>query len=316
MMYETEKAWRELQLLVPEKNRLTEKILPVEKYRTFNEIDVHLDEYECGSDTTVIVFHGVGGNGRIVSFFAIPLLQEGYNVLCPDLPGYGFTRYWKKIRYRDWIEVGSRIAEEELAKSRKVFLIGLSAGGMVAYNVACLNSGVSGLIVTNILDSREEEVRLCSAKNEFQARFGIKFLNMLPEFMRNFKIPIRMVTNMNGLVNDEKVLKVLLKDKRGPGSNVDINFLLSMMNNDPVTEPESFASIPVLMAHPGNDLWTPVRVSDIFFNKLASDKQRVILDKAGHFPIEEPGLSQMENAIKAFIKKHSGYGLNRRAHSS
>jgi alpha-beta hydrolase superfamily lysophospholipase len=304
-MYENESLWKELQALLPEKNRLSGNSLPLEKFITINSIKVHIDEYDQNSNTTIIVFHGVGGNGRIVSFFAVPLFKVGYNVICPDLPGYGFTKYNKKIKYNDWIDIGVNIVESELNKSRNVYLIGLSAGGMLAYNVSCRNSKVSGLIITNILDNREEEVRAYSAKSEFQAKYGIRILNFLPEFLRSFKIPIRMVTNMNGLVNNEKVLKILLKDKRGPGSNVDINFLLSMMNSNPEVEPEKYNNIPVLMVHPGNDLWTPVKVSDIFFNKIASEKMRVILDNAGHFPIEEPGLSQMENAIMIFIKKYS-----------
>jgi alpha-beta hydrolase superfamily lysophospholipase len=304
-MYENESLWKELQALLPEKNRLSEEIIPIEKFKTINSINVHVDEYEQNANTSIIVFHGVGGNGRIVSFFAVPLFQAGYNVICPDLPGYGFTKYNKKIRYSDWIDVGVNLVESELSKSRNVFLIGLSAGGMLAYNVSCRNSEISGLIFTNILDSREEEVRIYSAKSKFQAKYGIRFLNFLPEFLRSFKIPIKMVTNMNGLVNNKNVLKVLLKDKRGPGSNVDINFLLSMMNYNPEVEPENFNDIPVLMVHPGNDLWTPVKVSDLFFNKIASEKKRIILDNAGHFPIEEPGLTQMESAIKGFIKQYS-----------
>ncbi len=304
-MYENETLWKELQALLPEKNRLSGRITPIEKFKTINSINVHIDEYEQNSNTSIIVFHGVGGNGRIVSFFAVPLFQAGYNVICPDLPGYGFTKYNKKIRYSDWIDVGVNLVESELNKSRNVFLIGLSAGGMLAYNVSCRNSGISGLIFTNILDSREEEVRIYSAKSKFQAKYGIRFLNFIPEYLRSFKIPIKMVTNMNGLVNNKNVLKVLLKDKHGPGSNVDINFLLSMMNYNPEVEPENFNDIPVLMVHPGKDLWTPVKVSDLFFNKIASEKKRVILDNAGHFPIEEPGLTQMESSIKAFIKQYS-----------
>jgi alpha-beta hydrolase superfamily lysophospholipase len=304
-VYQNETLWKELQALLPEKNRLSGEIIPVEKFKTINSINVHLDEYDQNSKTSIIVFHGVGGNGRIVSFFAVPLFQAGFNVICPDLPGYGFTRYDKKIRYSDWIDVGVNLVESELCKSRNVFLIGLSAGGMLAYNVSCRNSEISGLIFTNILDSRAEEVRIYSAKSKFQAKYGIRFLNFLPEFLRSFKIPIKMVTNMSGLVNNKNVLKVLLKDKRGPGSSVDINFLLSMMNANPEVEPENFNNIPVLMVHPGNDLWTPVKVSDLFFNRIASEKKRVILDDAGHFPIEEPGLTQMESAIKAFIKQYS-----------
>lgn len=304
-MYSYDQTWKELQAFLPEKNRLSSKIQPAEVYTQINDMQVHIDEYEQGADTTVIIFHGVGGNGRIVSFFGVPLAETGYNVICPDLPGYGYTQYEKKITYTDWIEVGSALVQQELQKSRTVFLIGLSAGGMLAYNVACKNSLVSGLIVTNILDNREEQVRLCSAKNRFQAKYGLGIIKALPGFMRNFKIPIKMVTNMNGLVNDKKVLAALLKDKRGPGSKVDLNFLVSMMNSRPVIEPEEFRTIPVLMVHPENDLWTPVQVSDLFFSKIAADKKRVLLKQAGHFPIEEPGLSMMEAEIMAFIKQYS-----------
>jgi alpha-beta hydrolase superfamily lysophospholipase len=304
-MYVHEDVWRELQAFLPEKNRLGSNNLPVERFITTQGIRVHIDEYRQNSDTTIVVFHGVGGNGRIVSFIAVPLSRAGYNVICPDLPGYGFTENHKNVRYDDWIDVGVSVVDGELRKSRNVFLIGLSAGGMLAYNVSCKVRRVSGLIVTNILDNREEEVRMYSAKSAFQAKYGIRILNLLPESIRGFRIPIRMATNMTRLVNNEKALKLLLKDKRGAGSKVDLNFLMSMMNSHPEVEPEKYNHIPVLMVHPADDRWTPVKASDIFFNKIASEKKRVMLDNAGHFPMEEPGLSQMEHAIMDFIEKFS-----------
>jgi len=235
-VYSKNDTWKELQPLLPSKNQITDDIMPLEKYVSINEMKIHIDEYEKNEKTSVVIFHGVGGNGRLLSFFAVPLVREGYNVICPDLPGYGFTKYNKRLTYSDWIEVGSKIVEQELSKSRNVFLIGLSAGGMLAYNVACRQQEISGLIVSNLLDNREEEVRIYSAKNKFQAKYGIKFLDLLPSFLKNFKIPIKMVTNMEALVNDKEILKVLLKDKYGAGSSVDVGFLLSMMNNSPLKE--------------------------------------------------------------------------------
>lgn len=304
-MYSKNDTWKELQPLLPSKNQITDNIKPLEKYELINEMEIHIDEYERNAKTTVVVLHGVGGNGRLVSFFAVPLVREGYNVICPDLPGYGFTKYNKRLSYNDWIEVGSKIVEKELLKSRNVFLIGLSAGEMLAYNVACKQQGISGLIVSNLLDNREEEVRIYSAKNKFQAKYGIKVLDLLPSFFKKFKLPIKMVTNMDALVNNKEILKVLLKDKYGAGSSVEVGFLLSMMNSSPIKEPENFDKQPVLMVHPGNDLWTPLRISEIFFNKISSKKRKVVLEKAGHFPVEEPGLTQMEEDIIKFINENS-----------
>lgn len=304
-MYSDDNSWKELQLLLPVKNRIDQIAEPEEKYIEVNGMEIHIDEYEMSSETSIVVLHGVGGNGRLVSFFAVPLARAGYNVICPDLPGYGFSKYKKGITYTDWIEVGNKVVETEISKGRKVFIIGLSAGGMLAYNVACNHQDLSGLIFTNILDNREEEVKSCSAKNKFQAKYGIRILNLLPKFIRNVKVPIRMVTNMDGLVNNKEILNVLLKDKVGAGSMVNINFLLSMINSIPIIEPDKFNKVPVLMVHPGNDLWTPVEISEIFYNKIASNKRKVILENAGHFPVEEPGLSQMENAISDFIRRHA-----------
>lgn len=301
-MYINYNYWKELQQYLPEKNRITDSIYPVEKFIKIKEMEIHLDEYNNESNTTVIIFHGVGGNGRLLSFLAVPLFKAGYNVLCPDLPGYGFTKYNKALSYLDWIDVGSKIVEDELKKSKNVFVIGLSAGGMLAYNVVCKNQNVKGLIITNLLDNREEEVRIFSAKNKFQAKYGIRLLKLLPRFLTNFKLPIKMVTNMNAIVNNKEVLKVLLKDRLGAGNKVNLNFLLSMMNSVPLIEAEDFKKVPVLMLHPGNDLWTPVRISDLFFDRIASNKNRVILEGAGHFPIEEGGLSEMEMQINNFIK--------------
>jgi len=50
----------------------------------------------------------------------------------------------------------------------------------------------------------------------------------------------------------------------------------------------------MLLAHPEKDLWTPVEISELFFNRLNKiNKQLVILENAGHFPIESPGLQQL-----------------------
>lgn len=307
-MYSEEEAWRELQALLPSRNQITDDSKPLENYKTINGMEIHIDEYERDALISVVVLHGVGGNGRLLSFLAVPLARAGYNVLCPDLPGYGYSRSQKRVTYADWIDVGSKIAGEELAKGRKVFLVGLSAGGMLAYNVACRHQDVSGLIVTNLLDNRDEEVRIYSAKNKFQAKYGIRFVGLLPSFLRSLKVPIKMVTNMQALVNNNEVLKVLLKDQRGAGSRVNLDFLCSMMNSIPMLEPEQFKRPPVLMVHPGNDRWTPLQISERFFVKIAAPKRIVVLEKGGHFPVEEEALIQMEEAILNFIKEEGMAG--------
>jgi alpha-beta hydrolase superfamily lysophospholipase len=304
-MKQKEIIWKQLQDYLPQNCRIDENIFPEENYINYGTSRIHLDIYKPKSqknNTMVIIFHGVGGNGRSLSFMAVPLVKHGFTVICPDLPGYGLTDYNGLITYKSWVDIGSHIVKHEIEQGNDVFLMGLSAGGMLAYNIACINN-ISGLIVTNILDNRKQEVLNYSAKNKFIGRYGLKIMNKMPLFIKKIKVPIKMVTNMNAIVNNKNVLKILLKDKRGAGNNISIHFLLTMMNYKPLLEAEQYNKSSVLMAHPGNDKWTPLHISELFFDKINSIKYKIILENAGHFPIEEPGISQLINGVIDYINK-------------
>ena len=107
---------------------------------------------------------------------------------------------------------------------------------------------------------------------------------------------------MNAIVNNDRVLSLLLHDKRGSGSSVHLGLLCSMMESIPAVEPEAF-EIPLLLCHPEKDRWTPEWISRLFFDRVRNQKQLYTLKNAGHFPIEQPGITQLEEAIISFINK-------------
>ena len=54
----------------------------------WNGNQVHLDVYSNDhAPAKIILIHGVGGNGRVLSFIGAPLYSMGYEVIAPDLPG-------------------------------------------------------------------------------------------------------------------------------------------------------------------------------------------------------------------------------------
>ena len=305
-MFSNNVFWQQVQAYLPEENRLTKANMPTEKTVSYHDIEIRYDEYipKDTSNNTIIIFHGVGGNGRLLSFLAVPLSKAGFNVICPDLPGYGYTKIDKLFDYSTWIEVGKFIVNREIQAGRNAYVFGLSAGGMLAYNVTCKVKNVKGLIITNILDNRLQIVRDYSAKNKLQSRIGIKILDILPTFLKRIKIPVKMVANMKKIVNNSELLTILLKDKVGAGSSISIYFLLSMMNSIPLIEPEEFNLCPVLLVHPEVDKWTPIEISRLFFDRIQSQKEIKILNNAGHFPIETPGLQQLENSSIAFLFRY------------
>ncbi|MGI5098513.1 alpha/beta hydrolase [Treponema vincentii] len=303
-MYTNDETWKKLQAFLPERNRISASCAPSETFNVFGGANIHIDVYNewNGNGVTLVLFHGVGGNGRLLSFIAVPLARRGYKVICPDLPGYGYTEYEGVPSYKTWIDTGVHIVRQELQRCEKLFVLGLSAGGMLAYNIACSVQGVSGVIVTTLLDNRLKPVREYSAKNKLHARFALPLLRFMPKQMRRLKIPVKAVTNMNAIVNDGRVLSLLLQDKRGAGSSVYLGFLCSMMESVPAAEPEAF-ELPLLLCHPEKDRWTPEWISRLFFDRIRSAKELCTLKNAGHFPIEQPGIAQLEEAVVLFINK-------------
>lgn len=304
-MFEQNIYWKKVQQYLPEHNRISDKYMPEEQTVTYNNINIRFDEYkpEKSSDISIVIFHGVGGNGRLLSFMAVPLVRAGYNVICPDLPGYGYTTYQEALDYSMWIDVGSFMVNREIESGKTVYVCGMSAGGMLAYNVTCKTKKAAGLVVTNILDNRHQIVRDYSAKNKFQSRVGIKLLSSLPEFLqKRIKIAVKEIANIRTIVNDRELMKLLLKDKAGAGSSVSVYFLITMIESVPLIEPEEFEICPVLLAHPEDDRWTPVEISRLFFDKISVPKRLRMLENAGHFPIESPGLEQLETECIELIR--------------
>ncbi len=103
-------------------------------------------------------------------------------------------------------------------------------------------------------------------------------------------------------MDELKMLKILLSDKTASGTRVPINFIISLLNTDPEIEPENF-KIPVLLVHPEFDEWTPVWISKLFFDRIMGEKELKILNKAGHFPIEKPGIDQLPVYVEEFIDR-------------
>jgi alpha-beta hydrolase superfamily lysophospholipase len=301
--YEATDAWRTIQGFLPEENRITRDNRPEEAWWEWKGNLIHLDRYPAPrSAVKIILLHGVGGNGRLLSFMAVPLRRAGYEVIAPDLPGYGLNRMRDtRFIYDDWIEMIVDLVEAERADGRPVVLFGMSAGGMLAYQVACLHEGVIGLVATCLLDQRVAEVREGSAVTPFMGRIAIPLLGLLRRLFPAMRFPMKMVARMRAIVNDEGLLRILLRDRTSSGASVPVSFLHTLMTTSPAIEPEGFRRCPFLLVHPEKDRWTPVYLSRLFFDRLACDKKLVLLENAGHFPIERPGIGQMEEAVLEFL---------------
>ncbi len=82
-----------------------------------------------------------------------------------------------------------------------------------------------------------------------------------------------------------------------------LRFLHSLLAIRPAIEPEDFDLCPVLLAQPAADHWTTIEASRPLFDRIKGPKELVMLENCGHFPIEEPGVSRLEDAVVAFLER-------------
>ncbi len=302
--YEKDIIWRRIQQYLPADNRLNDRNVPHEEWIPFGKNTIHIDRYGANEPKGVIViFHGVGGNGRLLSFIAQPLNRAGYEVICPDLPLYGHSVCRETITYTHWVDCGTMMAEHYRKDNLPLYLFGLSAGGMLAYQVACRLPKVSGLMLTCLLDQRISRVTRETAASSLMATVGKPMLNLTHRLVGSIKVPMKLVCNMKAIVNNEALADLLMSDPISSGTKVTLEFLHGMLNPDIEVEAENFDKCPVLLVHPEKDYWTDVSLSRLFFDRIKAPKQLKLLPGAGHFPIEAEGLGQLEESCLTFMEK-------------
>jgi alpha-beta hydrolase superfamily lysophospholipase len=297
--------WHRYQRFLPERLRYSSDTIPAEEWVTWKDANVHVDRLANESARAkVLLLHGGGGNGRVLLPLAAMLFRMGYEVIAPDFPGYGLTRYGNQTRphYETWSQIGSDLVDRELERdSRPVVVFGLSIGGMLAYMVAARNPRVAGLIGTTFADVRDIKVRDAVSKNLFLSRVGGAFAQAFWFITDHLALPIKMVTKMDLITNDPEFSALFKRDPLAGGGAMSFRFMRSLLQMRPAVEPEGFSSCPVLLAHPGLDPWTPLSISRPFYDRIAAPKELVVLAGAGHFPYEEPGLTQLHDAVARFL---------------
>lgn len=312
-MYADQPIWREIQSFLPERYRIPLSEEPSESFWDWHGDRIHIDAYRNpNASVKVILMHGVGTNGRqMMTILGRPLAQRGYETIAADMPGYGLTEVGEGhvVTYDDWVQCGSDLIDRELARdSRPIVLYGLSAGGMLTYNVASRNRKVKGIAGMTFLDNRDRRVRDETAKNLIVSRVGAPLMSKLASTpLAKMKMPMSQAGKMSALCNSDAAMKVFMRDKTSAANAVSIAFLDSYMSHVPEVEPADFNVCPVLLTQPADDRWTPLELSEPVIGRIGKVPVRTImLENAGHYPIEEPGLSQMVDAIDDFFREVTG----------
>lgn len=304
--YSDEHAWRDLQPLLPETVRLTDDTLPRESWLDLGWADVHLDVYgdPTTAPATLVLVHGGGGNGRLLAPLGRIAAEHGYAAVAPDLPGYGLTTVASKRRlsFDDWGTALDACVRDVAATSRgPVVLLGLSMGGMLAYDAAARTRLPAAVIASCFLDPGAPGVQQQLVRRPWMARFT-GLVARLRAVTDHAPVPMALVSNMAGISNDPAVSRALSKDRLAGGNWMPGRWLRTYLASGPAVPPEEFDVCPVVLAHPADDRWTDVAISAPFLERITKVPTRlVMLENAGHMPIEEPGRTQLQETVLAVV---------------
>jgi len=312
VLYRDQRAWRDLQEYLPERLRLADEAAPSEEFWDWRGHRVHLDRYvNADAPAKIVQHHGVGTNGRQMSLIVgAPLARRGFETVALDNLGYGLTQVKPGTvpSYEDWVDlVVDFLAYEQSRDDRPIVLYGLSAGGMLTYHVAAKapKGTLRGIVGMTFLDQREQQVRDDTSHDKMTSRLGVPLMGLLARTpAARVTVPMTLASKMSALVNNRAALKIMTADRTSAGNWVSVRFLASYMNYVPAVEPETFAACPVLLTQPAEDRWSPLELSQPVLSRIRRvPVDTVMLTNAGHYPIEEPGLQQMQDAIAEFVTR-------------
>ena len=297
--------WRKYLPFLPELMRLPRD--PDEEWWEWGDSQVHIDRLDApGATLKVIVLHGGGGNGRLVGALGALVHNLGFSYVAPDLPGFGITIPGPEYdpQYRSWVS----LAEDLLARERDrdglpVVFMGGSVGGMLAYNAAAASRAAVGVIATTLADPRDQAARDALARSKLWSRLGLRIMSAMPRLAGRFSIPAKEISRMKWMTNDPALSQIFIDDPLVGRARINLDFYRSMIVYEPPIAPEAFDVCPLLLAHPAEDRWTPLEVSQPFFDRLGCEKELVILEGCGHFPYEEPGVTRLGEAIGRFLAR-------------
>lgn len=297
--------WRKYERFLPAAMQVSKFGEPTEEFWSWHGGEIHLDRYESPtSPLTVMMLHGGGGNGRLLAPYGLRFRHHGFDVVAPDLPGYGLSLYSKEMfAYEQWACCVSDLVETERQRTGKpVVLFGLSLGGYLAYLAAAKGRNVAGIIATTLADPRLPIVKDQFARSPWVNRMLNPLLPLAAFFFGNLRLPIQWFSNMEGVANDPELCHLLCSDPIGGGNLVPLSFMHSLFAIRPAIEPENFDVCPLLLAQPAADRWTTIEASKPFFDRIKGSKSLVMLENCGHLPLDEPGVTQLEKAAIAFLK--------------
>ena len=280
---------------LPQHHRRAASLVPESTWWRWHGHRAHIARApDPGAPARVLLVHGAGGHSGALWPIAALVASRGIDVCAVDLPLYGRTTSPDPtaVRYDTWIDLLVDLVEAE-HDHRPLVLLGASIGGLLAYEVAARSPHVEAVAATCLM-TRAAALGVLGGPLSALARGGLE----------RTMVPMNAVANLRRMSHDRALSRLCAIDPRGGAARVPLGFLASYLRFAH-TPPERNRT-PVTLLHPGRDAWTPIELSARVLSRAAGPAELVVLRECGHFPVEDPGVTDLVDAVA---------GLARRLHS-
>ncbi len=279
---------------------------PEEREEIIRGHRLHIDDWPAQGALRgrVILVHGGGGHGRALAPFAWILASRGWRVLAPDLPGYGLSVPAPGFAadYGEWPATVAALAD---AQDTPVALMGLSVGGLTALYAAQDAQAVSAVVATTLLDLSRPDLFVKAARWPLLGLVSLWSLRLVPWIFDRVALPLKFATPLKAMSANAAMARYFVSDPLLGGRRVPSRFFRTLH----AYERACFdLSCPLLLAHPGADAWTPTALSRPVFDAVTSPKAFLELTNGSHLVLEEPALTQLQEATLSFLEEHAAFG--------
>jgi len=220
-------------------------------------------EFKKGQDRkTILILHGWNSNSDRWIEVAEPIAEKGYEILVPDLPGFGksspLESPWSTNQYIEWID--ALIVELGL---KNFYLMGHSFGGALASKLAIKHAqDVEKLFLVSAACVRKKTGK----KKGFAAISKIvKLFSFVPGYKLFRKAVYKFIIRRSDYTYVDGVLKQTYLNVIAE----DLSFHLP------------FIKVPTVIIWGQKDVSTPIEDAH-FINKQIRDSKLIIIPEAGH----------------------------------
>ncbi|HNT78186.1 MAG TPA: alpha/beta fold hydrolase [Anaerolineae bacterium] len=252
---------------------------------------------------TIVFSHGIAGYARLLLPFIMPLYEKGYNIIAPDLEGFGYNERKKGDFTFDVHLHNLRDAVKYARENFKgaVYLGGGSMGGPLAYAADARYNCADGLICWCLWDFADREFIQDSSTTKGLTYYLIPFLKLASKILGGVTVKTTRFVSYRALTSDPDFNSLIMEDPQS-GNTISLRGALSLVTQSTPDMKHELYEKPVLVCQPEDDAMTRSYHTKKVYARLNSINKKYISFSGGHFPTDKQAYIVWGECVDEFLK--------------